>query len=134
MRYLRIENGYVVEVIEVDEDINTLFHPDIIKTLVQDDKAVIGDEFKDNKFIKPSIDEFEYRNTMAISPADARLRLASMGKLLGIIEYINTLKDDNPLKIKWEYATTFQRLDPILIEFCTNVLAMTDLEIDALFG
>jgi hypothetical protein len=136
MRYARTENDTVVEIIE-SEDIDKRFHPDFIKSLmkVKNDVDVgmvnLDGKFVDPSTIKPSIDEI--RKTMNLSAADARIRLAKSGLLLRVIETINAMPDDSILKIKWEYETTFKRLDPTLVDFCNETLGMDDEKIDALF-
>ena len=75
----------------------------------------------------------QQRENMILSAVQVRLNLAKAGLLLGIIERINTMPDDTELKIMWEYATVFKRLDPTLVTFCTDELKLDDLQIDELF-
>lgn len=73
------------------------------------------------------------REAMSLSAAQARLNLSKAGLLLRIIDTINAMPDDCPLKIKWEYETVYRRLDPTLVDFCKQTLGMTDEQIDDLF-
>jgi hypothetical protein len=73
------------------------------------------------------------RYSMILSAAQVRLNLAKAGMLIKIIDLINAMPDDEPLKILWEYATVFNRLDKTLILFCKEKLGMDDDEIDGFF-
>lgn len=75
----------------------------------------------------------EKRALMVLSSADARLKLASMGLLIPINTAIHALPDDHRLKIKWEYSAQMHRLDPDLVDFCSQKMGFNDAAIDALF-
>ena len=135
MKYARIENEVVVEIIESD-NIDDCYHPTFVATLTKVDAEVevgmvkVGDNFELLPSA-PSIDE--QRANMNLSAVQVRLNLAKAGLLLGIIERINNMPDDTELKIMWEYATVFKRLDPTLVEFCKQSMGMSDETIDNLF-
>jgi hypothetical protein len=79
----------------------------------------------------PTADEL--RQSMTLSAAQARIRLARAGLLMIIVDYMNELPDDAELKILWEYETMLHRLNPILCDFCKTTLGMSDEQIDGLF-
>lgn len=53
MKYARIENGYVVELVALDDaiDIADAFHPSLV--FVQSDDAQLGDEYNGGVFQRP---------------------------------------------------------------------------------
>ena len=73
------------------------------------------------------------RAEMVLTPAQARLKLASIDMLTTVNTAINALSETDAMRIKWEYATQIERLDPDLIEFCVQVLGIDDAGIDSLF-
>lgn len=133
-KYARIENGAVDEIISTDKDINTLFHPDIVKTFVQcDDTVKCGFIYDGTTFSEPVITPIDARQNMTISAAQARLNLAAYGILQDVLDHMNTLPDTDTIKILWEYSTEYHRNNPILIGFLQDKFSMTNDEIDALF-
>jgi len=73
------------------------------------------------------------RTTLILSASEARLKLKQLGFLEGIITYMEVLPPEDDLKILWEYSSTFERTNPVLISFCTEVLALTEEQLDSLF-
>jgi len=83
-------------------------------------------------YIPPTIEQL--RAEMVLTPAQARVKLVSLGMLTGIETTITALPIDNLTQIYWKYATEFRRDDPILITFCTDSLNMSPEQIDELFN
>lgn len=81
--------------------------------------------------IPPTIEEL--RAQMVLTPAQARVKLASLGMLANIESQIAALPVDNLTRIYWYYATEFRRDDAILIAFCADNLGLSPEQIDALF-
>ena len=81
---------------------------------------------------KPTIDD--KRNSASIDAVSARMALKSIGKLKAVKAKMKLLADDDDVLIYWESSSVFHRTHPLLIQFCTVELGMTDLQIDALFG
>ena len=136
MKYAKIENALVSEIIFSD-DISNCYHPDFVKTLIECDKSVtVGMEYKNGIFgelksLEKSIDEL--RKDMIISNAQARLKLIKLGLFDAIDKAILSMPRNAPLYVLWEYGTNFHRTDEHLTAFCIDTLKMTAEDIDALF-
>ena len=136
MRYARIENKIVVEIIFSD-DINNCYHLNFVKTLIECDQSVIvgmeykGGVFGELKSFEKPIDEL--RKGMIISNAQARLKLIKLGVFDVIDKTILSMPRNAPLYVLWEYGTNFHRTDEHLTAFCIDTLKMTAEDIDALF-
>ena len=141
-KYVRVINNTVVEIIESD-DINNQFHPDFVAQLVAADDAVqVGMVKTETGFDYPVVHVKtieQERAEMRISAANARLNLAKTkltpdgpNLLTQILDLINQMPEDSAIKILWEYETVYERLNPILVEFCTG-LGLTDEQLDGLF-
>lgn len=52
-RYLRVEQGVVVEVFETDQDIKEMFHPDLVWVECNDIKYGIGSFYSNKTFNNP---------------------------------------------------------------------------------
>jgi len=76
----------------------------------------------------------ERRSAMVITPRQARLALASVGKLSTVDEAINLVPepDKSLITIEWEYATSIERTSP-WIEALRPALGLTEEELDNLF-
>ena len=72
----------------------------------------------------------ERRATMACTPRQARLALASQGLYEAVQTTVVAISDE--ARIEWEYATTVERTSP-LIDAMKGVLGMTDEDLDNLF-
>lgn len=76
----------------------------------------------------------ERRESMIVSPRQARLALLSVDKLADVEAAIAAL--DEPTKsqvtIEWKHATTIERLSPWVVSM-TGALGMSEAETDALF-
>jgi hypothetical protein len=70
---------------------------------------------------------------MQLSRAEVKLRLAELGILVAIEQAIAEFPIDNRLRIRWENAQYFERLDTDLIMFCTDYLGWSESEIDDFF-
>ena len=136
MRYARIENELVVEII-INDNINNCYHPDFVKTLIECGKSVTaGMEYKDGVFTiaKPAEPAIEQQRTMMVmSNAQARLKLIKLGLFDAIDKTILSMPRNAPLYVLWEYGTNFYRTDEHLTAFCIDTLKMTAKDIDALF-
>jgi hypothetical protein len=80
--------------------------------------------------IPPTIEEL--RAGMSLTPAQFRLNLIA----LNLFEYISAAVASLPATdsrwILWEYSLQFDRLNPVLISFSTE-LGLSDTQIDAVF-
>jgi hypothetical protein len=83
------------------------------------------------EIILPTIEES--RAAMVLTPAQARVKLATLGMLANIETAISALPVGNLTRIYWYHATEFRRDDSLLVDFCTNQLGLTDTQIDDLF-
>ena len=72
----------------------------------------------------------ERRATMACTPRQARLALASQGLYEAVQTSVVAISDQ--ARIEWEYATTVERTSP-LIDAMKGSLGMTDEDLDNLF-
>ena len=72
----------------------------------------------------------ERRATMACTPRQARLALASQGLYETVQTTVVAISDE--ARIEWEYATTVERTSP-LIDAMKGALGMTDEDLDNLF-
>ena len=72
----------------------------------------------------------ERRATMACTPRQARLALASQGLYEAVQTTVVAISDQ--ARIEWEYATTVERTSP-LIDAMKDALGMTDEDLDNLF-
>lgn len=72
----------------------------------------------------------ERRATMACTPRQARLALASQGLYEAVQTTVVAISDQ--ARIEWEYATTVERTSP-LIDAMKGALGMTDEDLDNLF-
>lgn len=134
MKYARIENGVVSEIISTNKDINTLFHPEIVQKFAQcDDTVKQGFIYDGNSFSEPVITPIDARQTMTISKAQARLNLAAVGYLQDVLDHMSALPDTDTIKILWEYSDEYHRNDARLVDFLQDKFGMTSDEIDALF-
>lgn len=70
-------------------------------------------------------------NTSACSAWQMRKALNAMG-LRDIIEAAVSASGDQTVKDGWEYATEFERYDPLVLQFGA-ALGKTDVEMDSLF-
>jgi hypothetical protein len=70
---------------------------------------------------------------MSLTRADAKLKLVDFGLLDFVESEISQLPTTNPMRIYYENAQSFDRLNPYLIEFCKEKLQMTESQIDELF-
>jgi len=52
-RYIRIEDNIIVEELETNEDIATLYHPSVKWAVCTDSQAIIGYSLVDNKWVSP---------------------------------------------------------------------------------
>jgi hypothetical protein len=78
-----------------------------------------------------SIDE--KRKTMVLRRDALKLKLIDKGLFNGVNYKIMELPDDRKIKILWQDAPDFHRLDPILIEFLSSQMDFSDEQIDDLF-
>ena len=94
-----------------------------------------AEEIAEREAMQPTPEQLlqQKRAGMVLTPAQARLKLASIDMLTTVNTAINALSETDAMRIKWEYATQIERLDPDLIEFCVQVLGIDDAGIDSLF-
>lgn len=76
----------------------------------------------------------DIRASMVLSRLQAKLNLTKAGLLPQIETAISAMAVDNVTRIYYEESPIFERLNPLLINFCTNTLGMTDVQIDSLFN
>ena len=79
----------------------------------------------------PTIEEM--RAGMIIPKIKAMQNLKTVGKLNLILDFMDKETRDSDIRILWDYSENFHRLDPTLIEFCTNKMGLDDEGIDNLF-
>ena len=79
---------------------------------------------------KPTIEEL--RETMVIRADIAQLKLVKLGLFEKFDDAIMSLPRSTPMRILWEKAPDYRRLDPYLIEFLTE-FGFDDEAIDKLF-
>lgn len=84
-----------------------------------------------SNYMPPTIEEL--RQTMVVSAAQVRLNLKSAGYLNTITAKISALPEDDEMRILWEYSAELHRLNPTIVDFCTNTLGLNDIQIDGLF-
>ena len=141
IKWVRIEDGLLME--ETDIDPAGRFHPDMHWEKCDADYIVDikewgwdGETFTLLSSSQTELTIEEKRQAMVLSNAEAKNRLIDAGMYLSVEQSIlDSDNSVNALKIKnmWLNAQEFHRLNPVLIDLCTNTLGLNDQEIDALF-
>jgi hypothetical protein len=77
----------------------------------------------------------EKRQNMVVSMRQARLALLQVGLLSQVEGAISSLQEPirSALQIEWEYSTTFERMNPWVLQLAIDVLNLSDSEVDSLF-
>ena len=123
-----VNNNVILEIF--DDDIEGLYHPDFIAQLVEVDNSVQTGDFLNPLDSDPPINGL--RERMIIRADVAQLRLVKLELFEKIDDAIMALPRGTPLRILWEKAPDYRRLDPNLIEFLTG-FGFNDEDIDNLF-
>ena len=139
MTYARVENGVVVELIEVPDGlaVNDMFHPDVVSSLVECDASVgIGWSFDGSSFAapEPSDEDEEIPVPTSVTLRQAKLQLSRAGLLPAVDEFIAAM-DGQPgeeARIEWNFATELRR-DHQLVEALGPQFNLSSDDIDGLF-
>lgn len=73
------------------------------------------------------------RNTATLTPMQFRLALLNAGLLDNAEVIVADNATPREIKIMWEYASSFDRMNPELLQFAA-ALGLTEQQIDAVFG
>lgn len=128
MKYARIENGEVREVIAFAPA--GRFHPSIVFVECHDDTDE-RDLYDGATFSKPPIPPAPPPPVLTCTPWQIRKALNQTG-LRGAVESA-VASADQTTKDGWEFATEFRRDDPLLMSM-GGALGKTEAEFDALFA
>lgn len=120
MKALIIEDTIIKNVVIVDE-LTEGFEEYV-------DGAEIGDSIIDGLLIKM---QKKQEVPQSISPRQIRQQLTAIGLRQAVEEYVASSSDYN-LKDWWEYSTSFDRNNEILIS-ASSLLGLTDAQVDDLF-
>jgi hypothetical protein len=72
------------------------------------------------------------RQSMIVSPFQAKAALHNAGKLENIISYVNNQSTDPVVRLAYENATEWKRLSSMISDISSK-LGLTDAEVDSLF-
>lgn len=116
---------------EINKELETIKEP---KYDIVDERKVYKrfQDFVDGEWIVDIVKEQDSVVPQTLTPAQARLALLAINKLDTVEALI--IQDSTPRdrKILWEYATVFERENPVLISLATS-LGMSKAAIDELF-
>ena len=130
MKQAVIQNDTVINMILADEGYE---HPDGLELVIYDDGPEIGDIRTGGQWVKPSPDIEQIRASAALSREDFMLSMLDHGWL----DQAEAVADhpDTPrrIKIRWQNAQRFLRMDPDTIQF-GQIIGMTEADMDAVFG
>ncbi len=130
-KYVRIENGVVVELFETDQDIAELFHPDLHWVPAADDVAE-GDVYVEDQFSKPIPPIVVPIVPEQVTRYQARAALYKAGLLDDVEGFMALPNADRLLILAWQDAQTFRRHSPMVIDLGV-VLGLSAAQIDELF-
>lgn len=127
MRFAQIENGKVVNVLELEDNATEWGG----LPLVPSTTAGIGDEYVNGEFVKP---EPEIQVPQAVTMRQARLALLQAGHLEKVEAAINSLTSPQKeiAQIEWEYSQEVKR-DKELVALLAPALGLDDKQLDDLF-
>jgi hypothetical protein len=132
--YARIDNGVVAEIVSIEDDldIKDLYHHDLVFVGCTVDVCAGFDYDGKNLTAKKEV-IIDPRESMVISDLKAIDNLRELGKLNLVLDFMDAEPRDSKILWLWNRSKQFHRLDPTLVDFCTNKLGLDDKGIDNLF-
>lgn len=129
MRYVRIQNGSVVEIGAFDS-IEGRFHPSLL--WVESDTAEVGELWDGETFTKPAPATAPV--PQAVTMRQARLALYGASLLQTVNDAIAAMTgaQGEAARIEWEFSSEVRRNQPLVIALAP-ALGLTDAQIDQLF-
>lgn len=133
-KYARIDNGTVTEFIDTENDITTMFHPDMV--WVDCPSGInLGDIFVDGVFLPPpDTDESAITVPEQITPRQGYIILSRYSLLAPVKSYFDALEGQpgEEARIELEYAQEWKRDWPTLNAAAT-AFGLTSEQIDQMF-
>lgn len=140
MRYARIDNGLVAELVILPDGVSpeVAYHTDIAETLVpcENNGVEQGWSYDNESFAPPAappeLTPEEKRAAMPnLTARQLRLGLLRLGKLAGVPAAIAALSEPekSQAEIEWDYASEFRRLHPLIVQLIP-ILGLTDEQVD----
>ncbi len=131
--YARIQDGLVVELLETDNDIAKMFHPDLIWVEcgagTQQGWIYDGADFR-----RPVTVEPELQIPQAVTRRQGRLALIDAGKLTAVEAAIDAIEDPvEKLKTQVEYEADTWELGNAFLQALWAQLGGTQTQLESLF-
>lgn len=133
MRYGRLLNDVVVEVIDTDADIATMFHP-ALQWVPIGDEVQVGWVLVDGVLSAPTPYQAPVNVPLEVTMRQARLALFQVGKLAQVDAAIDALSEPQRTvaRIEWDHSQTVQRHKQ-LVQALAPALDLADADLDQLF-
>ena len=129
MKYARIENDLVAELLETDGDIAEMFHPSLIWVPAAVGVA-IGYSYREGAFTPPVPPVPSTLVPRSVSPLQARRALLAAGLLSQVQTAVAGA--DQETQLAWEFATSVDR-DSAVVASLAAALGLSPAQLDALF-